>query len=139
MSSVNLKDKVCVVTGATRGIGKGISLQLGSAGAKVYLTGRTDQLLRRVAQEVEARGGTAVPVVLDHSNDLEVEKFFSKIEKIDVLVNNAFAGVGSLHSAIGKSFWELDPIEQWDSINGVGLRGHYLCTVYASRSVAINL
>jgi dehydrogenase/reductase SDR family protein 1 len=133
MSTVNLKDKVCVVTGATRGIGRGIALQLGAAGAKVYLTGRTEDLLRQVAQEVEARGGTPVPVVLDHSNDQDVKNFFSKITNLDVLVNNAFAGVGSLHSAIGKSFWELDPIEQWDSINGIGLRGHYLCTVYAAR------
>jgi dehydrogenase/reductase SDR family protein 1 len=133
MSTVNLKDKVCVVTGATRGIGRGIALQLGSAGAKVYLTGRTEELLRQVAQEIKARGGTPVPVVLDHSNDQEVKDFFSKLPTLDALVNNAFAGVGSLHSAIGKSFWKLDPIEQWDSINGVGLRGHYLCTVYASR------
>ena len=74
----------------------------------------------------------------DHSNDQEVENFFRQIQndedgQLDVLVNNAFAGVQSLFSAMGKSFWELDPIEQWDSINGIGLRGHYLCTVYASR------
>jgi dehydrogenase/reductase SDR family protein 1 len=59
----------------------------------------------------------------------------SESGRLDVLVNNAFAGVESLHSAIGHNFWQLDPAVLWDSINGVGLRGHYLCTVYAARSV----
>ena len=134
----NLAGRVCVVTGATKGIGKGIAVQLGAAGAKVYITGRTRSLLEDCATDIRARGGIPVPVVLDHSNNSEVEEFFKRIDcdengKLDLLVNNAFSGVQALHSAIGKVFWELDPVEQWDAINGVGLRGHYLCTVFASR------
>ena len=127
-----------MVTGASKGIGKGIAVQLGAAGAKVFITGRTQSMLEDCANDIRARGGQSVPVVLDHSNDSEVEAFFKRIDqdengKLDILVNNAFSGVWALHSALGKDFWELDPAEQWDAINGVGLRGHYLCTVFASR------
>lgn len=65
----NLKDKVCIVTGATKGIGRGIALYLGSCGAKVYITGRSDDLLQKCADEINQRGGEAFPVPLDHSND----------------------------------------------------------------------
>ncbi len=76
--------------------------------------------------------------MVDHSNDAEVENFFKKIEKdengkLDVLVNNAFSAVNTILNSVGKPFWTLDPVEQWDAINGVGLRNHYLCTVYGSR------
>jgi dehydrogenase/reductase SDR family protein 1 len=75
---------------------------------------------------------------VDHSNDDEVANLFKKLEanesgKLDILVNNAYAAVGTIFGSLGKPFWTLDPIEQWDTVNGVGLRNHYLCTVYASR------
>jgi dehydrogenase/reductase SDR family protein 1 len=47
-------------------------------------------------------------------------------------VNNAYTGVNTIISNMGKKFWEVNE-EQWDIINGVGLRGHYICTVKASR------
>jgi len=50
-----------------------------------------------------------------------------------VLVNNAYAGVSTIFNNTGKKFWETEPIETWDCINGVGLRGHYICTTLASR------
>jgi dehydrogenase/reductase SDR family protein 1 len=83
-------------------------------------------------------------VVVDHSNDKDIEEFFKKIEKdengkLDVLVNNAFSAVSTITDSIGKPFYTLDPVDQWDSINGVGLRGHYLCTVYASRYTLLNM
>ena len=95
-------------------------------------------MLDEVAKEIDGRGGKAVPVVVDHSNDAEVENFFKKVDKdehgkLDVLVNNAFSAVNTILKSAGKPFWTLDPVEQWDSINGVGLRNHYLSTVYASR------
>ena len=67
--SPNLKGKVCLVTGATKGIGRGIALQLGSSGAKVYLTGRTEELLQSCAKEINERGGEAFPIKVDHGND----------------------------------------------------------------------
>ncbi len=89
--SPNLSGRVCVVTGATRGIGKGIAVQLGADGAKVYITGRTEGMLENCASEIWERGGHPVPVVLDHCDDIEVEKLFRRIEeeekgRLDLLV-----------------------------------------------------
>ena len=71
-----MQGKVCLVTGAARGIGRGIALQLGKAGATVYITGRTKSNLEECALEIKNRGGRAVPVVLDHDNDRSLEKIF---------------------------------------------------------------
>ena len=75
---------------------------------------------------------------MDHSNDDEVIKMFDTIKSeqngnLDVLVNNAYAGVNMIMKNMGKSFWESDPFEVWDCINGVGLRNHYCSTTLASR------
>ena len=75
---------------------------------------------------------------MDHSNDDEVIKMFDTIKSeqngnLDVLVNNAYAGVNMIMKNMGKSCWESDPFEVWDCINGVGLRNHYCCTTLASR------
>ena len=75
---------------------------------------------------------------VDHGNDAEVENLFKTIEKnengkLDVLVNNAYAAGNAIFENLGKPFWTLDPVYMWDIVNGVGLRNHYLCTVYASR------
>lgn len=133
-----LTEKVCLVTGAGRGIGRGIALQLGEAGATVYITGRTKANLDDCAAEIKARGGKPIAVQMDHANDQEVEQLFEKIAseqggKLDILVNNAYAGVSTIFENSGKKFWETPPTKTWDSINGVGLRGHYLCTTLASR------
>lgn len=73
----------------------------------------------------------------DHSNDASVKELFERIRseqgRLDVLVNNAYAGVDMISRNTGKKFYVADPIEQWDCINSVGLRNHFLCTVYASR------
>lgn len=135
--SMALLGKICLVTGASKGIGKGIASQLGQAGATVYITGRSVDKLNDCAQDIEKRGGKALPIPVDHSNDKSVQELFEKIAKdqgkLDVLVNNAYAGVDMISKNTGKKFWIADPVEQWDCINGVGLRNHFLCTVYASR------
>ena len=136
--SPSLQGKVCLVTGAARGIGRGIALQLGQAGATVYITGRTKKNLDDCAQEIKARGGVPITVQMDHGVDTEVEKLFAQIKKeqngkLDLLVNNAYAGVSTIFNNTGKKFWETEPVDTWDTINGVGLRGHYICTTLASR------
>ena len=75
---------------------------------------------------------------MDHSNDTEVEKLFSRINddengQLDLLVNNAYAGVHMISQQIKKPFWRADPYDTWDTINGVGLRNHFACTSFASR------
>src|SRR5579862_9248428 len=96
-----LKGKVAVVTGASRGIGKGIAVELGAAGATVYLTGRTVQpssgspgSLAETAAEIDAAGGVSVAVGCDHSSDADVAALFARIReeqgRADVLVNCVF-------------------------------------------------
>lgn len=143
--SGRLAGKVCLVTGATRGIGKGIALQLGEAGATVYITGRTMKpkqdgvggSLEETAREIDDRGGKCVPVQCDHSKDDQIKALFERIEKeqnghLDVLVNNAYAAVSALMGAVNTPFWEL-PETIWDDVNNVGLRNHYICSVYAAK------
>lgn len=132
-----LAGRVCLVTGASRGIGKGIALQLAEAGATVYITGRRREALGRAAAEVAARGGRCEPVVCDSSREEEVAALFEKLRqaeggRLDVLVSNAFSGVGAIAAQHGLPFWE-SPATFWDDINNAGLRGHYLCARYAAR------
>ena len=75
----SLSGKVCLVTGAARGIGRGIALQLGGGGATVYITGRTRSSLEKCAEEIKERGGKPVIVQVDHSVDSQVEALFDRI------------------------------------------------------------
>jgi NAD(P)-dependent dehydrogenase (short-subunit alcohol dehydrogenase family) len=96
-----LENKVSLVTGASRGIGKGVAVGLGEAGTTVYLTGRSraKELSRlggtidETAAEVPRRGGRGIPVRCDHLSDAEVEAVFARIRndagRLDILVNNA--------------------------------------------------
>ncbi|XP_036094938.1 dehydrogenase/reductase SDR family member 1 isoform X4 [Rousettus aegyptiacus] len=132
-----MKGQVCVVTGASRGIGRGIALQLCQAGATVYITGRHLDTLRATAQDAQSRGGRCIPVVCDSSQESEVRSLFEQVDReqqgrLDVLVNNAFAGVQPFLKNINKAFWET-PASFWDDFNNAGLRGHYLCSVYGAR------
>lgn len=136
--------KIALVTGATRGIGKGIALQLGEAGATVYITGRTlkskeGQIgsLEDTAKEIRDRGGKCIPVQVDHENDQDIHNLFQRIDteqngRLDILINNAYKGVTTIFESSSLKFWETKP-EVWDDINIVGLRNHYICTVYAAR------
>lgn len=145
--SQRLKGKVAVVTGASRGIGRGIALGLGQAGATVYVTGRTLQegespwpgTLTKTSQEITELGGKGVAVRCDHRNDNDVEALFSRVrdeqEHLDILVNNA-TSFGETPSSRGydpeEPFWTL-PVSQWDEIIDVGLRSYYVASVHAAR------
>ncbi|XP_077415441.1 dehydrogenase/reductase SDR family member 1 [Vanacampus margaritifer] len=134
---MSLSGWICVVTGASRGIGKGIALQLSEAGATVYITGRQEKTLQETATQVSERGGKCVPVICDSTSDGDIEKLFERIKleqsgRLDLLVNNAYAGVQAIFENNGKKFWETDP-SFWDTINNTGLRSHYISSVYASR------
>src|SRR5712691_8888402 len=145
--SQRLKGEIAVVTGASRGIGRGIALGLGQAGATVYVTGRTlrnDEshwpgTITKTSQEVTAIGGRGIAVRCDHRNDSEVEAVFRRVredqEHLDILVNNA-TSFGETPDSRGydpeEQFWTL-PISQWDEMLDVGLRSYYVASVLAAQ------
>src|SRR6202022_3821913 len=125
---------VVVVTGATRGLGRGIARGFGSRGATVYLTGRTvDGSLEQAAREVDARGGRGVPVACDHRDDAQVRGLFDRVRgestSLDILVNNAAAVYPEALLAPG-GFWEK-PLPLVD-LSDVGMRSNYVASYYAA-------
>ncbi len=133
-----LEGQVAIVTGASRGVGKGVPIALGEAGATVYVTGRTVKpgrlpgTIDETAAEVTRRGGRGVACVCDHAKDADVGALFARVlaerGRVDVLVNNAFAIPDGRLTA---PFWEL-PLSHWDTMHGVGLRSHYVAAVLAA-------
>ena len=141
----NLEGKVVLVTGATRGVGKGIAVGIAEAGATIYITGRSlkpdgskklSGSLEETQQAIENAGGKCIPVRVDHGDDEQVRLLFERIRdeqgQLDLLVNNVFSGVQAIREAYGKPFWQSEP-QVWDAVNNVGLRSHYVCSVFAAR------
>ena len=139
--SKSKRKKVALVTGASRGVGKGAAEGLAEAGYKVYLTGRSSSdreppeplTIEATAQSVDRFGGDGVPIRVDHNDDKQVQKLVERIQiedgRLDVLVNNAFQIPNP--PAMGKGFWE-HPISVWDDQCGVGLRGYYVMSALAA-------
>ena len=136
-----LAGKVAIVTGASRGIGKGCALELGAAGAIVYVTGRSTSeadhplpgTVGATAREIDELGGTGIAVGLDHRDDDAVAALFARVldehGRVDVLVNNAFIVTDDLTS--GRPFWEV-PISNWDDMIDVGTRSAYVASAFAA-------
>ncbi len=137
-----MKGKVAVVTGASRGAGRGIASVLGEAGATVYVTGRSVRgnltkpglsgtTIEDTADLVTAQRGIGIPVRVDHTVDAEIESLFEQVkrehDRLDVLVNNAWGGYedythhGGDASVFDAVFWE-QPIERWDKMWQAGVR-----------------
>jgi len=122
---------VAVVTGASRGAGRGIAHALGIAGWRVYLTGRTDEL-QTAARAVTAAGGEGIAVQTDHADDASVAALFARVSDdnghLDLLVNNAAAISDALTNP--APFWEK-PLSLADVLD-VGLRSAYVASWYAA-------
>lgn len=144
-----LSGQVALVTGASRGVGKGIALGLGEAGATVYVTGRTEQAgqaavalpgtIHETAAEVTRLGGRGMAVRCDHTDDEQVRALFDRIQReqgrLDILVNNVWGGYE--HFNDGTEFWNekgfwTAPLSRWDKSFQAGVRAHYVAGVLAA-------
>ncbi|MCX5865939.1 MAG: SDR family NAD(P)-dependent oxidoreductase, partial [Proteobacteria bacterium] len=131
---MRLKDKVAIVTGASRGIGRGIALVLAKEGAHVVVASRSTQkmdwapgTIYSVAEEIKALGRKALPIPTDVTREKDVqrmvEKTVAEFGRIDILVNNA----GIILNL--KPIYEVTR-EEWESILAVDLTGTFLCCKY---------
>jgi NAD(P)-dependent dehydrogenase (short-subunit alcohol dehydrogenase family) len=134
------KSRVSVVTGASRGAGRGIAIALAEGGGTVYITGRTERTgeaalpgtIYETAEAVKAAGGIAIPVRVDHADDAQVKALFEQVEReqgrLDILVNNVCYIDDQL--ILPGGFWEktLDLAKILD----VGLRSQYVASWYAA-------
>ncbi len=133
-------DRVAVVTGASRGIGKGIALELGAAGATVYVTGRTETAGRlpgtvaETAERITELGGVGIARICDHRDDEAVASLFTEIRtahgRLDVLVNNVYNSPASARW-LGRPFWQVPP-KAWDESFDIGVRSHYVASHFAA-------
>jgi NAD(P)-dependent dehydrogenase (short-subunit alcohol dehydrogenase family) len=144
MTEPRLKGTVALVTGASRGGGKGIALVLGEQGAIVYVTGRSVRgeattlgrpgTIEDTAEELTDRGGTGIAVRCDHTDDSQVRALFDRIRseqgRLDLLVNNAWSGY-EISPSSDLAFWEIE-WRHWDLMFAGGLRA----TAFASSLAA---
>jgi NAD(P)-dependent dehydrogenase (short-subunit alcohol dehydrogenase family) len=150
-----LSGRHAIVTGASRGVGRGIAVGLGEAGATVFITGRSSTQLENTARLVREAGGECLAFLCDHENDDEVQEFFGEVGThlsstsggvpLDLLVNNAFAGAHCLAESMEIPLWNKSAVNPaapdpnsspgayWDTINNVGLRSNYIATILALR------
>src|ERR1700722_11176136 len=136
-----LSGKVAVVTGASRGIGRGIALALAAEGATVYVTGRTvvpgsnplPGTIGDTAAEAERRGGRGIAVAVDHGDDEQVAALFEQVRseqgRLDILVNNAIHLPDDLTHPSG--FWHK-PLSHWKLID-IGLRSYFVAAWHAAK------
>jgi dehydrogenase/reductase SDR family protein 1 len=144
-----LAGKVALVTGASRGVGRGIAHGLGEQGATVYVTGRSagdgppttplGGTVQDTVQEVTELGGRGIGVVCDHQDDSQtravVEQIAREAGRLDILVNNVWGGYEHFWDGTEfwreKGFWTV-PVSRWDVMFSAGVRAHYVTSVVAA-------
>jgi NAD(P)-dependent dehydrogenase (short-subunit alcohol dehydrogenase family) len=138
-------ETVAVVTGASRGAGKGIAIALGASGATVYVTGRSQQptdsphggTVAETAALIDEAGGRGIAMPVDHADDDAVAELFARVRRdhggrLDILVNNA----AKVPDPMPGGFWER-PLDTADLLI-VGLRSHYVASFHAAPLLIAN-
>ena len=140
MTTGRLKECVALVTGGSRGVGKGVAIGLAEAGATVIVTARTRSSggsewpgsLDETIAAIDEAGGKGVGLLCDHSDDGSVRDIFDLIRRdhgrLDVLVNNVFAAPNVM--PVNVPFWQV-PTSLWDTLHRVGLRSHFVASQFA--------
>jgi NAD(P)-dependent dehydrogenase (short-subunit alcohol dehydrogenase family) len=139
------KQIIAVVTGGSRGAGKGIAIALGEQGAVVYVTGRSLKgegeiggTVSETALAITSAGGKGIPVIVDHNDDTAVSTLFERVKReygrLDILVNNAANVNGDVTAKI--PFWEKS-LASLELLN-IGLRSHYVSAHYAAPLLIAN-
>jgi NAD(P)-dependent dehydrogenase (short-subunit alcohol dehydrogenase family) len=131
---MSLDTDVAVVTGGTKGVGRGIALELARAGVRVYVTGRS-------ADESASADGVT-PIRCDHRDDAQVDAAFARVlgeaGAIDILANNVWGGYDNMiengQFTWPKPFWE-QPLWRWDEMFHAGVRAHYRASQLAAPSM----
>jgi len=144
-----LKGKVALVTGASRGVGKGVALGLGEAGATVYLTGRTAEegqavgampgSIHQTAAQIDLLGGRGIAERCDHLDDAQVRALVERIGReqgrLDILVNNVWGGYEHFYDGtefwLERGFWTM-PVARWDKMFQAGVRAHFVASALAA-------
>ena len=136
-------NRVVVVTGASRGVGKGTALALAATDATVYVSGRartegqTSPLpgtIDATVNEINQRGGTGVAVECDHRDDRQIQSLVDRVigetGRIDILVNNVYQVPDDITA--WKPFWQRPLNEHWSAMIDLGLRAHYVAAYHAA-------
>jgi NAD(P)-dependent dehydrogenase (short-subunit alcohol dehydrogenase family) len=139
----SLAGKIALVTGASRGAGRGIAVELGRAGATVYVTGRSSKqystnnwpgTIDDTVVQIEEAGGKGVAIRCDHMNDVETQAVISQIRKeqgrLDILVNNVWGGHDLWRDVSPKRFWEFS-LKHWDTMFTGGVRAQLATNYFA--------
>ena len=127
--------RVALVTGGSRGVGRGVATALADAGWDVFVTGRAAERLQSTVDAADGAPGRIRALECDHSRDEEILAVVTRIAdetgRLDLLVNNAWTNPEGFVGFNGR-FWER-PTTDWDALMGVGLRAHYVASCEATK------
>lgn len=121
-----LKDKVAIITGAGRGLGKAFALRFANEGARLLLPDISLERAQGTVKEIKARGGEATAILTDISDEKATQKMADEVirlyGRVDILLNNA-----ALYYGVERRSWDAWTVKDWDRMFEVNVRGTYLC------------